>query len=72
MATVTFSIEGTLCNGCAERIRILQGEELAVRESCLSFADGSAEFRHNPRTVSEARRRQLIETGAFTVVERSA
>ena len=72
MDTTTFRIDGMNCDGCADRIRTLLGKEPGVREASVSFAEGSAAVRFNPHTVSEARLREIIETGGFHVVETTA
>lgn len=72
MNTTTFRIDGMHCDGCADRIRTLLSKEPGVREARVSFAEGAAAVRFNPHSVSEARLREVIETGGFNVVETTA
>lgn len=72
MDVTIFEVDGMHCDGCAERIRTLLDREPGVRTARVSFAEGSAEVRYNPHTVSEARLCELIETGGFHVRERAA
>ncbi|MGE0333872.1 MAG: heavy-metal-associated domain-containing protein [Gammaproteobacteria bacterium] len=72
MNTTTFRIDGMHCDGCAGRIRTLLGKEPGVREARVSFAEGEAAVRFNFHTVSQARLREVIETGGFNVVETTA
>jgi copper chaperone len=70
MDLAVFKVDGMHCEGCADRIRTLLGKEPGVRAAVVSFAEGSAEVRYNPHTVSEAGLREIIETGGFHVRER--
>lgn len=72
MYVAMFKVDGMHCEGCAERIRMLLRKEPGVRQAEVSFAEGSAEVRYNPRTVSEARLREIIEMGGFHVFEQTA
>ncbi|MEQ9641446.1 MAG: heavy metal-associated domain-containing protein [Alphaproteobacteria bacterium] len=69
MDVAVFKVDGMHCGGCAERIRKLLGKEPGVRAVRVSFTAGSAEVRHNPHAVDEARLRAVIETGGFNVRE---
>ena len=66
MNTVTFSIGGMRCDGCAERIRTLLAAVPGVREASVSFAGGAARVRYNPHATNEARLVEVIEKGGFT------
>lgn len=54
MNTRTFKIDGMHGNGCADRIRTLLNKEPGVRAARVSFTEGSAEIRYNPRSIDEA------------------
>jgi copper chaperone len=72
MDMAVFKVDGTHCEGCAERIRMLLSKEPGVRAAEVSFAQRSAEVRYNPHTVGKARLREVIETGGFHVRGRTA
>ena len=70
MKTIKFTVEGMHCDGCAERLQRLLEKTPGVREAPVSFADGVARVRYNPRTVSGARLVGVIEGSGFSVPTR--
>ena len=68
MITATLKIDGMHCESCAARLASLLSKEPGVREAPVSFADGAARLRFNPRVVSEKRLVEVVEQGGFTVV----
>jgi copper chaperone len=66
--TTTLKIDGMHCKACAERLAALLSKEPGVREAPVSFADGAARLRFNPRIVSEKRLVEVVEQSGFTVV----
>ncbi len=67
MKTVTMTIDGMHCDGCAKRISTLLGKESGVREAFVSFVEGLARIQYNPHAASENRLVEVIERGGFTV-----
>jgi copper chaperone len=65
--TVTMRIEGMHCEGCAERIVTLLKNEPGVRDATVSFADGEARVRYNPRAVHKGRLVEVVEGGRFSI-----
>ncbi len=66
METVTLTIEGMKCDGCAERIHGLLVKELGVRQALVSFPEGCATITFNPLSTTEANLRNVIERAGFT------
>ncbi len=67
MKTVTMTIDGMHCDGCAKRISTLLDKESGVREAFVSFVERLARVRYNPHVVSEGRLVEVMEKGGFTV-----
>lgn len=70
MKTVTFTIAGMHCDGCAQTIKTLVEREPGVQMASVSFATCEARILYDPQTAGEERLIAAIERPGFRVVER--
>ena len=71
MKTVTFTIDGMQCDGCATTIKTLIERQPGVRMATLSFADRQARILYDPQAIDETRLVAAIEKPGFRVVDRT-
>ncbi|MGH8661822.1 MAG: heavy-metal-associated domain-containing protein [Burkholderiales bacterium] len=67
MKTLTVTIKGMHCDGCAETIKGLLAVEDGVKASTVSFMEGRARVLYDPAAVDEARLVTAIEKGGYKV-----
>ena len=67
MNTLKLKIDGMHSDGCAERIRTVVGKQSGVQDAEVSYADGEAHIRYNPRVVTEEGLTGVIEQAGFRV-----
>lgn len=67
MSSVTLSIEGMHCTGCAGTIELLLTSEPGVRDSVVSFESKTAQIVYDNALTSEERLAAVIEKAGFRV-----
>ena len=67
MNTLSLTIGGMYCNGCANRIHSLLEKEPGVREVSVSAHTGTGRIAFSPQTTDEKRIVAIIERAGFTV-----
>lgn len=68
MKTVTFTVEGMHCEGCASTIKTLIERQPGVQMATVSFADHQARILYDPNAIDEPRLVAAIEKPGFRVV----
>lgn len=71
MQTMTLTIEGMRCEGCAERIQTLLQRQHGVRMADVPFAAGTASVRFNPHVIGPDRLIAVVEEAGFHVAKRT-
>jgi len=66
MRTLTLTIGGMHCDGCAERLSGVLDREHGVREAKVSYGTRSAEITFNETATSVDRLRQAIARAGFS------
>jgi copper chaperone CopZ len=67
MKSVTVTIEGMHCTGCAQTIEMLLGAERGVKEAQVSFESKSARIVYDGAVANEERLAAVIERAGFRV-----
>ncbi len=67
MKTLTITIEGMHCDGCAETIKALLAVESGVTASSVSYDEGRARVLYDPAQTNENRLIAAIEKGGYKV-----
>ncbi len=67
MKTVTFTVEGMHCNGCATVIQALLQRSAGVRKVSASFDDGLVRVLYDPQNTSVEQLSATIQQGAYRV-----
>ena len=67
MKTLTVSIDGMHCDGCAETIKALLTVEPGVKAADVSYAERRARVLYDPAAIDETRLVAAIERGGFSV-----
>ena len=67
MKTLTVTIDGMHCDGCAETIKALLTIESGVKATEVSYPERRARVLYDPAAVDEARLIAAIEKGGFRV-----
>ncbi|MGH6894955.1 MAG: heavy-metal-associated domain-containing protein [Geminicoccaceae bacterium] len=70
MKSVTLTIEGMHCGGCAETIKALIDAQPGVRAAEISYKDRRARILYDPQTASEDQLVRVIEKGGYRVPAR--
>ncbi len=70
MKSVTLTIKGMHCDGCAQTIKGLIEREAGVRTAAVSFEGGEARILYDPAAVTEDRLVAAIEKPGYRVVAR--
>ena len=65
MISVTLTVEGMHCDGCAATVKALLDMVPGVRAAGVSYAGGSARVLYDPGATDEARLIAAIEKGGF-------
>lgn len=68
MKTVTFTVHGMHCEGCASTIKTLLDRQPGVQMATVSFADRQARILYDPTVTDEPRLVAAIEKSSFRVV----
>ncbi|MGE0499620.1 MAG: MerR family DNA-binding protein [Rhizobiaceae bacterium] len=72
MKSMTFTIEGMHCGGCAETIKALVAAEPGVRAAEVSFEESQARVLYDPQTIDEEGLAGVIERAGYRVAARQA
>ncbi len=67
MKTLTFSIDGMHCEGCAETVRVLLSREPGVKAVEVSHAPGQARVLFDPAMLSGEQLTKIIERPGYQV-----
>ncbi|MDH3286649.1 MAG: cation transporter [Betaproteobacteria bacterium] len=67
MKTLTVTIEGMHCDGCAETIKALLTLETGVKAANVSYQERRARVLYDPTAVDEAKLVAAIEKGCYKV-----
>jgi copper chaperone len=67
MKTLTLTIEGMHCEGCAETIKALLTVETGVKAADVSYKERRARVLYDPTAVDEAKLVATIEKGGYKV-----
>jgi copper chaperone CopZ len=67
MKTLTVTIEGMHCDGCAETIKALLTLETGVKAVNVSYPEHRARVLYDPIAVDEAKLVAAIERGGYKV-----
>ncbi len=67
MRSVTFSVAGMHCDGCAETIKALLSLEAGVEAVDVSYQDGHAHVHYDPAAVAPAKLVAAIESCGYKV-----
>ena len=70
MKSITLTVEGMHCEGCAQTIKTLVGAEPGVRAATVSFKDREARVLYDPQATNEDRVIGAIEKPGYRVVGR--
>lgn len=68
MKTVTFSIDGMRCEGCAQTVRGLLEREAGVKAAQVTHAPGSARVLFDPALIDESGLAKAIERPGYRVI----
>lgn len=69
MNTITFTVEGMHCSGCAATIRALLENSAGVHKAAVTFDKAEARVLYDPRAITEAQLAAVIETGSYRVAD---
>jgi len=67
MKTLTVTIEGMHCDGCAETIKALLAVQAGVKASSVSYKERRARVLYDPAAIDENRLVSAIEKGGYKV-----
>lgn len=67
MKTLTVTIEGMHCDGCAETVKALLTLETGVKVANVSYPERRARVLYEPTAVDEAKLVAAIEKGGYKV-----
>lgn len=70
MKSVTFTIEGMHCEGCAQTIKALIDAEPGVRAGEVSYKERQARILYEPKTVGVDQLVRVVEKGGYRVPAR--
>lgn len=70
MKSITLTVEGMHCEGCAQTIKTLVSAEPGVRAATVSFKEGEARVLYDPQATNEDRVIGAIEKPGYRVVGR--
>lgn len=71
MKTLTVSIDGMHCDGCAETIKALLTVETGVKAAEVSYPERRARVLYDPGAIDEARLVAAIQKGGYKVTATS-
>lgn len=71
MRSVTLSIEGMNCDGCAETLQALLRRQAGVKTAAVTFADREARVLYDPEAIDEEHLVTVVERPGFRVTNRS-
>lgn len=72
MKSVTLTIEGMHCGGCAETVRSLVEKQPGVQAVSVSFDERRARILYDPNTVHEDHLVSVVQQPGFRVVGRES
>lgn len=65
MKTVTFTVGGMHCDGCAQIVRSVLERHGGVHACAVSFEDGHAQVLFDPARIDESQLRAAIERAGY-------
>ncbi len=71
MKTVTLSIDGMHCDGCASNVQLLLERQPGIRKASTSFKDKQARILYDPQALTEDQLIRMVERGGFHVTGRT-
>jgi copper chaperone len=69
--SVTLTIQGMHCDGCAETIKALVEREPGVKTVAVTFENSEARVLYDPATISEDRLVAAVERPGYRVTSRA-
>lgn len=70
MKSVTFTIEGMHCDGCAQTVKAVISAEPGVKAADVSLQKGEARVLYDPQATSEDRLAAAVERPGYRVTAR--
>lgn len=71
MKTLTVTIDGMHCDGCAETIKALLTIEAGVKATDVSYPERRARVLYDPTATDEAKLVAAVEKGGYKVTARA-
>ena len=70
MNTVTFTIEGMHCDGCAQNIQSVLERNAGVQKAVASFKEGEARILYDSNAVTDEQLVAAIENSGYQIANR--
>ncbi len=70
MKTVTLTVEGMHCDGCASNVQSLLGRQNGIKKASVSYQDKEARALYDPQVITEDQLVSIIERGGYQVTSR--